>query len=278
MSVTWNAATPPELPLLSPSQRLRGVARLTAAIGLTILLLCLFVPGVLIRRHVWRGWSAHFLVARFWSRAMLALLGARWSRRGAPMRHPGAALANHSSWGDILALRSATTLHFVSKAEVRGWPGVGWIARMCDTVFIERRRAAAAEQREGLRARVAAGQTLAIFPEGTSSDSLRVLPFKSALLSALYAEGVRERAWVQPVTVNWIAPAGLPPEFYGWWGDMDFGAHLWQVACRSVGGRVEVVFHDPIRIEGGPDRKALARLAEEAVRSAKEPDVTRAAG
>lgn len=271
MSFTWSEAEPPDWPALSRGQRLRGHARLAAAGLVTLLLLIPFAPGALIRRHLWRGFALHLPVATLWARAMLALLGLRFRCVGAPMRQPGALLANHSSWADILALRAAAAVVFVSKAEVRAWPGIGAIAALCDTVFIARRRSEAGAQRDVLRARMAAGERLAIFPEGTSSDSLRVLPFRSSLLAALYEPGVRERAWAQPVTINWIAPEGLPADFYGWWGEMDFAAHLWQVACRSSGGLAEVVLHDPIRIEGGPDRKALARLLEDAIRGAKQP-------
>ena len=98
---------------------------------------------------------------------------------------------------------------------------------------------------------------------------MRVLPFKSALLSAVSDLGHQRAVSVQPVTVNWIAPHGQPPAFFGWWGAMGFEAHIWSVACRCVGGGVEVVFHQPRPVEDFEDRKALTRWCEAQVRSAK---------
>lgn len=266
--VTWDEATPPDLAPLTPGQRARGTARLAAMLALTLACVLLFLLGKLLRRRVWRGVMFHFTVARFWARAMLRLIGVRRRVVGAPIAGGGVWLANHASWADILALRTARLVNFVSKAEVRGWPGVGFIAEMAETVFIERRRSRAQEQRNVLAERLRAGQLLCLFPEGTSSDGLRVLPFKSTLLSALFDDGVAD-AQVQPVTVNWIAPPGQPPEFYGWWGSMPFEGHIWDVVCRSVGGGVELVFHPARPVADFADRKALTRWAEEAVRTTK---------
>lgn len=268
-SLTWNEAAPPVLPPPSALQKARGGLRLAAALAATALTLVVFLAGRGLRRRVSPRVVFHFRAARLWSALMLRLIGARLRVEGAPMAQGGAVLANHASWGDILALRAATLLNFVSKAEVRNWAVVGWIAEICDTVFVERRRAAAPRQREALRDRVRAGQRLCIFPEGTSSDGLRVLPFKSTLLSALFEPEVREAAWAQPATVTWRPGPGLPPAFYGWWGDMDFGGHVWRALCFGRGGTVEVVFHEARPVAGFPDRKALTRWAEDAVRGAK---------
>lgn len=269
MTLTWNDAEPPVLPPLRLAERARGGLRLVAVLAATAVALVLFLVGRGLRAWVDRRVSFHFAVARLWSRAMLRLMGVRLRVTGAPMETGGAILANHSSWADILALRATTLIYFVSKAEVRGWAVVGWIADICGTVFIERRKGAAPRQRAELRDRMRAGQRLGIFPEGTSSDGLRVLPFRSTILAALFEPEVREVACAQPVTVNWRPPPSLPPAFYGWWGAMAFGSHIWQVLCRSVGGEVEVVLHPPRAVDGFPDRKALTRWAEETVRSGR---------
>jgi 1-acyl-sn-glycerol-3-phosphate acyltransferase len=265
-SFTWNEVAPPELPPLRLRDRARGALRAAAAALATALALAAFLLGRGLRRTLAPGVSFHFAAARLWSRVMLWLIGARLEVRGAPMREGGALLANHSSWADIPALRATGLLYFVSKAEVRGWPGVGWIAEVCGTVFVERRRGAAPAQRAELRDRMIAGRRLLIFPEGTSSDGRRVLPFKSTLLSALFEPEIRPLACAQPVTVDWRPGPGLPPEFYGWWGNMPFGAHVLSALSRGRGGRVVVTFHPPRPVAGFPDRKALARWAEAAVR------------
>jgi 1-acyl-sn-glycerol-3-phosphate acyltransferase len=266
---TWRAAAPPALPPLTVAQRARGALRVAGLFAVTGLALPLFVLLRFVRRRIDRRIKAQFLVARVWARAMVRLMGVRREVVGRPIEGAGVWLANHASWADILALRSARLVNFVSKAEVRSWPAVGWIADVADTVFIERRRSLSHAHRDTLAARLRGGQMLCLFPEGTSSDGLRVLSFKSTLLQALFEPGVPEDALVQPVTVNWIAPPGQPAAFYGWWGDMPFEGHIWQVVCRSRGGRVQTVFHPPRRVSDFSDRKAMARWAEEAVRSAK---------
>lgn len=223
------------------------------------------MPLFLLGRAVHSGFgpraTLHFSVATLWSRAMLRLCGLRAVVRGRPV-HAGALVANHSSWIDIPALRRTGLIYFVSKKDVEGWPAIGFIARVCGTVFIERRRTEAKRQEQMLRARIAAEERLCFFPEATSTDGLRVLPFKSSLFSAFSTTGGGEGAdiAVQPVSLRYrVAPgSGLPPEFYGWWGRMGFGPHVWQVFCRSRGGTVEITFHPPVRPRDFPDRKALA--------------------
>jgi 1-acyl-sn-glycerol-3-phosphate acyltransferase len=266
--VTWNEADPPALDPATPAQKVLGGLRVVGVVSATALALALFLPGKWLRKRVWRGVGYHFLVARLWARLMLALMGVSPSVTGRPIQGGGVIVANHASWSDILALRACRTVNFVSKAEVRSWPGIGWIADQCDTVFIERRRTATKSQQAILRARIAEGEALCIFPEGTSSDGRRVLPFKSALLSFLFEDGLRDVP-VQGATINWIAPPGQPADFFGWWGDMPFEGHIWDVVCRSRGGRVEVVFHEPVTAAEIGDRKLLARRLEDQVRSAK---------
>lgn len=271
--VTWNGAEPPALAPLTRAQKLRGGLRLVAVVSLTGAALGLFLSGKVLWRRVSRHVTFQFWIARHWARAMLWLMGVRFRMVGRPMKGGGLIAANHASWADILALRACRTINFVSKAEVRGWPYVGWIAAQCDTVFIERRRTATRAQEGLLRERMAKGELLCIFPEGTSTDGRRVLPFKSALLSVVYDSELRDGLRVQAATVNWTAPPGQPETFYCWWGTMPFEGHVWDVLCRSAGGAVEVVFHAPVAARDIPDRKALARMLEAQTRAAKRGQV-----
>ena len=93
---------------------------------------------------------------------------------GALLVGAGAMVANHSSWLDIFALNAAKRLYFVSKSEVAGWPVIGWLARATGTVFIKRKQRDAMRHIEVLRDRFLAGHTLLFFPEGTSTDGLRI--------------------------------------------------------------------------------------------------------
>ena len=255
----WRGAEPPSLP--PPPLRLKAVGylRLAAAVVVTAVLLVFYLLFRAIER-VWPAFRWRETVQRIWARVVARLAGLKVRRVGVPMRHGGALVANHASWADIFVLVGAARMTFVSKAEVRAWPGVGFIAALCDTVFIERRRSAAKAQEAELKARITRGERLVFFPEGTSTDGLRVLPFRSTLFSALLTPDLREAVWVQPVSVVYRPDprSGLPAEFYGWWGDMDFGGHVWAVLTRSFGGSAEVVFHPPVRAADFPDRKSLA--------------------
>lgn len=267
--VTWNDEAPAELPPLSMPAKLVGGVRFALFLGLTLAALGLFLLGRALRHWLGRWVTFHFWVARVWSRAGLRLLGLTLRVKGRPIER-GALVANHSSWIDILALRAVRLVYFVSKAEVADWAGVGFVVRVTGTVFIERRRAEAKRQERVLRERIAANQVLCIFPEGTSTDGERVLPFKSSLLSAFFPgeDGSGADLHVQPVTIRYrVAPgSGLPRNFYAWWGTMGFEAHIWDVLCRSRGGEVDVIFHEPLSPAEIGDRKALAERAEAAVR------------
>jgi 1-acyl-sn-glycerol-3-phosphate acyltransferase len=200
-------------------------------------------------------------------RAALMILGIRLTVVGRPLDRPGAMVANHASWLDIFTLNAAARLYFVSKAEVAGWPGIGWLARATGTVFITRKGMDALAQKTLFVARLRAGHRLLFFPEGTSTDGLRVLPFKPTLFAAFFEPALRDAMHIQPVSVAYAAPPGADPRFYGWWGRMGFGAHLMRVLAQAPQGRVRVTFHAPLRVAEATDRKALAAAAETAVRA-----------
>jgi 1-acyl-sn-glycerol-3-phosphate acyltransferase len=204
-------------------------------------------------------------ITQFVCKAAFVILGIGFEVRGRPMRHRGAVVANHASWLDIFTLNAPQRIFFVSKSEVRGWPGIGWLARATGTVFIERNRNHARRQKEEFEARLRRGDKLLFFPEGTSTDGVRVLPFKSTLFAAFFAPEIVDFMHVQPVTVIYHAPPGADPRFYGWWGDMDFGRHLLKVLAAPRQGRVEVIFHDPVRVADFDSRKTLALHAEREV-------------
>ena len=199
-------------------------------------------------------------------RASLAIIGLRWRAIGQPMRQPGPAVANHSSWLDILTLGAAVPVFFVSKDEVRHWPGVNILTAVTNTHFVSRDPAQARAQAEALSARTRAGHRLLFFPEGTSTDGRRVLPFKSALFQAFLHPAMPDDLAIQPLTVVYQAPAGSDPRLYGWWSDMALGPHLLAVLAQKPQGRVTVILHPPIPV-AGETRKTLAAKAEASVRA-----------
>ncbi|ODM42330.1 lysophospholipid acyltransferase family protein [Cereibacter johrii] len=205
-------------------------------------------------------------------RGALAILGLRVVTEGRPMEVPGAVVANHGSWLDIFTLNAVQRGYFVSKSEVAGWPGIGWLARATGTVFINRRGSEALVQQRLFEERLRAGHRLLFFPEGTSTDTLRVLPFKSTLFAAFFTHGLEHALHIQPVTVIYSAPEGEDPRFYGWWGDMDFGSHLVKLLAAPRQGRVRITFHAPVPADGFAGRKGLAARCEALVREAFPPE------
>ncbi len=206
-------------------------------------------------------------------RAVFPVMGLGLRRQGRPMRQRGAIVANHSSWLDIFVLNALQRVYFVSKSEVATWPGIGWLARATGTVFINRDARDARLQKEIFEARLRAGHHLAFFPEGTSTDGLRVLPFKPTLYAAFFTHGLDTILSVQPVTIAYHAPPGRDPRFYGWWGEMSFATHLLRVLAQARQGYVEVIFHAPYPVAEATDRKDLARRCEAHVRSGLVRDV-----
>lgn len=267
--VTWRSAEgEPAPPALTPAGWLRvglrgGALAAVTYGGLALLLLVRLVERPLFGLHrPLTPWITQGVC-----RVACVLLGLRLTVAGRPLRDPGAMVANHASWLDIFTLNAATRLYFVSKAEVAGWPGIGWLAQATGTVFITRKGTDALAQKALFAARLRAGHRLMFFPEGTSTDGLRVLPFKPTLFAAFLEDGLRDALHVQPVSVTYTAPPGADPRFYGWWGDMAFGPHLCAVLAAPRRGAVRVTFHPALRVADFADRKALAAAAEAAVRA-----------
>jgi 1-acyl-sn-glycerol-3-phosphate acyltransferase len=179
-------------------------------------------------------------------------------------------VSNHCSYSDISVLGSVITGSFIAKAEVASWPIFGVLAKLQNSVFIDRAGIKAREHRDGIIERLAAGDNLIMFPEGTSDDGNRVLPFKSALFSvAQYRFENGSTVKIQPVSIAYTRLDGMPTgralkPYLAWYGDMELAPHLWALAGLGM-ITVEVVFHPAVVIASFGSRKALAVHCEEAV-------------
>ncbi len=249
---------------------LRGVpVVLTLIFGLGVLLLLRLLERPLF--GLARPWTPR--ITRIVCRLSLILMGIRFETQGQPMQDRGAIVSNHVSWLDILVLNARKTIYFVAKSEVAGWPGIGWLARATGTVFIARDRSRAADQVEEFRTRLSLGHKLLFFPEGTSSDGRRIMPFKSTLFAAFFAPELRDMIKIQPVSVAYFAPRGQDARFYGWWGDMELAPSLLQVLAVRPQGRVRVTYHAPVRVTDFSDRKTLAQYCETVVRGGLQAEL-----
>ncbi|MDG3040128.1 lysophospholipid acyltransferase family protein [Roseicyclus marinus] len=268
MSEFWREAPPPARRPLGPGDLGRVALRGGAIVSL--LLVCF--PALLILRipeHLIFGLSRPVTphLTQFVCKMSCRILGLRLMVRGRPMAGPGAYVANHVGWLDIFVLNASKRLYFVAKSEVAGWPGIGWLARGTGTVFIARDPRQAQAQTRLFEDRLRAGHRLLFFPEGTSTDGRRILPFKPTLFQAFLSERLRDVLKVQPVTLVYHAPEGEDARFYGWWGDMPLAPAILSTLAARRQGRVEVVYHPPLAVADYPDRKRLSAAAEAAVRA-----------
>lgn len=177
--------------------------------------------------------------------------------------HPVLYVSNHISYFDIAVLGETLLASFIAKSEVSKWPVLGVLSKLGRTLFIVRQRGRSAEQRDEILERMKLGDSLIVFPEGTSSDGNRVLPFKSALFSVAATKINDAPVPVQPVSVAYTRLNGLPigyawRSFFAWFGDMALASHVW--AMLGLGGvlQVDVVFHPPVSMSDFSSRKEMA--------------------
>lgn len=254
------------------------------------LILCALVFGLLVGPHVLslrfgRGRIAALCPIVF-HRVFLRLFSVQVTQSGTPPSagEPALVLANHISWLDIIVLGSLRPLSFVAKSEIAGWPVIGTLARLQRTVFIDRaKRKATASVNATVADRLAGGDLIVLFAEGTTSDGNRLLPFRSSLVGAARTAidpeaGGLDRIRLQPMAITYPRRNGLPlvrcerPEI-AWYGDMELAPHL-AVFLAQGPIDVHVVWGAPIAFEAGTDRKRATALAEASVRAVMQGAVT----
>ena len=244
---------------------------LTAALRLIGLIswMLLVMPFFALFKRMGRRKTAAYILRRIYG-GLVRVSGFRIEVVGEPCRtSPVLYVANHCSYFDIMVLGSLLDAAFVAKREVGTWPGIGFLAKLAGTVFVERRARHSRTQRDEMKARLdGEAQSLILFPEGTSSDGKSVLPFKSALFSVAEAGG--SALPVQPISLSYSGLDGLPMvrnwrSHYAWYGDMELADHIW-IALGLGRATVTVVFHPPVSMESLPSRKALADHCFGAVR------------
>ena len=237
----------------SPTLRL---ARLAVYFAWTLSLMPAQAAGLALRRR----WTSTLPV--FYHRWCCRILGLRIQVIGTPTAaRPALFAANHISYTDITVLGSLLPGSFIAKAEVGKWPFFGWLAKLQRSVFVDRQMRSAAIQRDAIGDRLAAGDALILFPEGTS-DGNRVLPFKSALFAAAQRAKDTPPVIVQPVSLAYVRLDGMPIRrlyrpFFAWYGTVDLAPHMWSMVGL---GTVDVIvqFHPPAFLADCGSRKALA--------------------
>jgi lyso-ornithine lipid O-acyltransferase len=238
---------------------------------LTLLLAPFQLIGIVFKLPLQRG------LPYIYHRILRALIGIRIREIGTRSHDsPLLILANHASWLDIVVITSLTPAVFVAKKEVAGWPIFGWLAKLQRTVFIDReRRHRTGAATQEIAERLNGGDAVVLFAEGTSSDGNRILPFRSALIGAVHhAIGNsthHDRVTVQPLSLAYINLNGLPlgrafRSRVAWYGKADLIPHLIGV-CSAGAVDVTVSWGEPVSYDMSADRKDIARVAEQAVRT-----------
>jgi 1-acyl-sn-glycerol-3-phosphate acyltransferase len=211
----------------------------------------------------------------WYHRQVCKILGIRLNIEGEVAAEQGVLLiSNHVSWVDITVLSAVAPVSFVAKQEVASWPFVSWLAKLQRSVFVDRnRRNEVGEKANEILDRLAAGDHIVLFAEGTSSDGNSVVPFKTALFAAAKpVDGPRMGAKVSAQTLALTYPKiyGLPlcrraRHVVAWYGDMDLASHAWRLlGLGPIDANIRI--GPPVPLDSFPDRKALARYAEEKVR------------
>lgn len=214
------------------------------------------------------------------------LFGLRTEVVGEPCNRPSTLYAsNHVSYMDVFVLGGSIKGCFVAKSEVASWPLFGKLARLQNTLFLERRAQRAADQIGILKENLAAGTSLILFPEGTSTAGNWVAPFRSSLFAAA------EDRWIQPVTVAYLDYQGKrmsqsERDHYAWYlpdpkgapgvPNSPFAKHFFNGLGIRGGCAVQVIFHDPVLMAPGA-RKETAAQCEQLVRAGLDASLNEAA-
>lgn len=232
--------------------------RLAMLVGWTVL--CMPVQALFLTVP---GRGKIVFARQFWA-VFTAILGVRVRLLGEMARpHYGRAVifvSNHSSWVDIAVLGGRLEGCFVAKEDVARWPIIRIIARLGRTIFVSRQRASTARERDDMQARLAAGDGIILFPEGTTSDGARVLPFRTPFFAIA---SHNPAPIIQPVSIVYDRLGGLPlgrasRTAFSWFGDMEIASHYANFG-QLRGMRVSVLLHTPLDPRDFPDRKMLAQ-------------------
>lgn len=237
-------------------RRACAAAAITAAVELALLLVWILTfASVRSRRRLQRA------IFRAWSRALCRFLAVDVRVEGTVPEPPCILVSNHLSYLDVPVIAGTVPARFVARADVRGWPLVGWVCRSVETIFIDRAsRRDAHRTVQTMRRGLEAGDAIALFPEGTSGAGHTVQPFRAPLLAAPAELGLP----VHHAAIHYQTGEGDPPAHLAvsWWGEMDFLPHvLGLLQLSSI--RATVQYGElPIR---DSDRKQLTQKLHAAV-------------
>ena len=195
----------------------------------------------------------------WWSARLLRILGARLALGGEPPRRAAVVVANHVAWLDVFVVLSVVPCRFIAKSEIRDWPLAGWIAARAGTIFIRRgRRRDIASINSRVHDLLGAGESIGLFPEGTTGDGGRLLKFHSSLFEPAVVNAAR----IHPAAIRYLRADGKACEA-AIYGERTFLQSLARI-IREPAMCAELRFAAPLAA-AGTDRRELARRARDSV-------------
>ena len=264
---TWEKENVDEIPPIGFFHVLKGLLRLLVFLPLTVFLVIIFLIFKAILKPLNLNYPI-FLIRKSWSVLILRLFGLKLNVIGKQSYNSTIFVSNHISWTDILVIQSVLDIIFVAKSDVKKMPGLGFLASIANTVFIDRNPQKISKDSLILKKKIEKGELICFFPEGTSTDGLRVLKFKSGFFQLLFDGIYNQNEYikkVQPLSIYYqVHNKNLSKDFYGWWGSMSIISHITKILCLSSGS-VVLKFHDSLNSEEFNDRKEIALAAENTI-------------
>jgi len=239
---------------------------------LAFVFLCLvFVPPQIIVMAFSKG-DASRVLPMYWMKCVCFIFGIRVQVSGSAYKDGQMiVMSNHLSYLDIPVIGSVIPYSFVSKADVAKWPVFGFLAGLRQTAYVIRGSSNPELASKGVEECLQRGDSLIVFPEGTSTDGQTVIDFKTGLFARAIDAGIAAMK-IQPVTIKVMTSDKRVPvtqddrDLYAWHRGMttELPAHLWRFA-KSRGAVMRIVFHDTLDIAAYDDRKTLAKDTHKAV-------------
>ena len=199
-----------------------------------------------------------------WCSDLLKILNIRVSMPSdARALHSGILVTNHISWLDVFVLNAVVPMRFVAKAEVQSWPVIGWFCGRAKTLFIERGRARdAARINKQIVELLQGGESLAVFPEGTTTDGRTVGVFHASLLQPAIDAAVL----IHPLAIRYQDEQGIHSTAPAYIDDISFATSLWNILnCRNLHVQLCAT---PALNAAGSDRRSLTRQAYQQINQA----------
>mgnify|MGYP001154545474 CR=1 FL=1 len=203
-----------------------------------------------------------YIIPYFYHKICLRIFGIKIKTFGkVSINSPILLISNHASYLDIIILGSLFKTSFIAKKEISKWPLLGILAKLQNTIFIDRRVSSLKNQENQIIKHLNEKKNLVIFPEGTSSDGNRVLPFKSSLFN-IFEKNLNSKILVQTITIVYKKINGIPMnrierKNITWHSNMDLIPNIFNV-LKKLSIEVEIIFNDEFLPSKEYDRKKIA--------------------